>query len=141
MKKFAVVVTAACLFALSGCGGDGDDNAKDTPKSSPSVSTGSSSASPKAPKEQLATADLTAFLCSPDAAGKWTATGVLSNTSEKERSYQVTVFVGAGNAGEARVADVADVAPGGTQDFMVTDLPAPNADAMCHVKVVLPSDG
>lgn len=140
-------------LSLSACGSDdGADGGADEPQESATTSAApdaedeseSEDASPEPeeseesakPAEPVATKALRAFQCAPGDDGSWTATGTVHNAGEKSVDYQVTVFVGVGNAGEGRMAEVKNVGPDAVKNFAIGNLPAAGDNAVCNVKIV-----
>jgi len=125
MRRTAVVVMA--LLVLGACGGGNGSGA------TPDASTTPSDGSPAGTAAPEALSDVT---CEQrDEA--WTATGVVSNDTDEDATYQVTVYVGdaSGGEGEARTERIGEVAAGKSVTFDVDDIP--DGDGPCRIQVVV----
>lgn len=130
------VVAIALLFVLAACGGGSDpaptataDATGTTPTTQPTT---------LSPKGVPVPEALSGFRCEKDAEGAWNASGQLSNDSKSKAAYQVTIYIGQATGGEerAKTKQVPSVAAGGSVDFVINKIPAPNDDGPCHVQVL-----
>jgi hypothetical protein len=142
MRTF--VGALALALVLAGCGGGSDPAAsptkaatKATPAKNP---TKKATVKPTvaAPTGTPAPEALSSFRCAPDSKGRWNASGYLRNSGKNKVTYQVTVYVGeaAGGSEDARTAQVASVAAGGSVKFSIRKVPAPKSGGPCHVQVL-----
>lgn len=138
MRTIAVAV--ALVLALAGCGGGSDP--QPTPKRTTTKTAPTKKATvkptPAVPTGKAVPEALSSFRCSADKKGIWNASGYLRNSGKNKVTYQVTVYVGeaAGGSEDARTAQVASVAAGGSVKFSIKDVPAPKAGGPCHVQVL-----
>jgi hypothetical protein len=132
------MAAVALLLVLAACG-TGPDEPKSSSSTAPPAA-GQPAASPTtpAPTGDPVPAALSRFRCDPDGAGAFTASGILSNATKAAVTFQVTVFVGQpGPAPQsARTKQVPKVAPGGSVDFQLDQVPAAPEGGTCHVQVL-----
>lgn len=129
------IAAVALLLLLSACGG-GSDKPAATPSSTPTLAPGAVPTTP-APTGDPVPAALSRFRCEPDGAGTYTATGVLSNATKSQVTFQVTVQVGPTDVPtqSAMTKQVPKVAAGGSVDFEILKIPAVEGGS-CHVQVL-----
>jgi hypothetical protein len=156
-----VVVLVMIAVGAVACGGGGDDStaASDPPSQSASPSedassdasaesesgsesgSESSSASDDSASSSRtdAAADLSEFVCEPDADGEWSASGVITNSGGQEADYRVTVVVtdGPGASVPGKRRTLTELDPESPEPFDIKRLPADGAtDATCQVEVL-----
>lgn len=125
-------MVAAVLLALGACGGQRPATTQPTPEpQEPTVSAGA-----------LVPNALVDVRCAPDAAGAWSASGRLENTTKQPMSFDVVVHLGPvdGQPATAHVKRVRDVAAGKSQDFTVTITEDTASTGPCHVQVRAAAD-
>lgn len=123
------------MLLLAGCGGSGE-SATTTPTQTPvtesAASAGSAARLPEGDPDPRA---LVSFACAKGSKGKWNARGVVANSSQKSVTYQVSVLVG-GPTGQARTVRLANIAPDGSAEFKLQDLPAQDDATVCNAQVL-----
>jgi hypothetical protein len=138
MRTF--VGALALALVLAGCGGGSDPAATPTKTATTTTPTKKATVKPTvaAPTGTPAPEALSSFRCAPDPKGRWNASGYLRNSGKNKVTYQVTVYVGeaAGGSEDARTAQVAGVAAGGSVKFSIRKVPAPKSGGPCHVQVL-----
>ncbi|MFI5430197.1 hypothetical protein [Aeromicrobium sp. UC242_57] len=140
------VVAVALLLVLAGCGGGSSEPAA-TPSATTAATSSATDATPTTepttatPKGTPAPEALSEFRCEQDAEGRWNASGVLSNSGKAKVTYQVTIYIGQATGGEerARTKQVPSVAPDGSVEFTIKNVPAPKSGGPCHVQVLVTS--
>ena len=133
--RFAVVL--ALMFVLAACGGGGDaPKAKASDRPSPQVALDGSL--PRVPEGRPVPAALTAFVCTRDDKGIWTASGAVVNDSKKSASFQVTAHVGPadGQSAAARTKRIAAVQAHGSVRFDLGKIESRSDEGPCHVQVL-----
>lgn len=132
--RAVVLLTLAAL--ATGCSRD-DDARPPTPEDpTNSASTGATTAPPD---ERDASEDLSGFVCQPDEAGTWDASGVLTSSAAVPETYVVTVLVTGPDETEApgRRKVLRALQPGVATPFEVPDVrPVGAGDLTCQVRVV-----
>ncbi|OUZ07681.1 hypothetical protein BHE97_16435 [Aeromicrobium sp. PE09-221] len=118
---------AMAVLMLAGCGGD--------PAPQPSEPEPQESESGLAEGEPDMGA-LTSFTCQADDEGQWTATGVIANREETSETYQVTVLVADGDAGNAKSTLLEQVQPDESATFEIAEIPPNGEDPSCRVTVI-----
>lgn len=86
-----------------------------------------------------AAADLSEFVCEPDADGEWSASGVVTNSSGQQADYRVTVVVadGPGASVPGKRRTLTELDPESPEPFDIKRLPADGStDATCQVEVL-----
>jgi hypothetical protein len=153
-----VVVLVMIALGAVACGGGGDDPtaASDPVSASPSeeaLADGSAeaesgseadsgepdSAESGSSTRTNAAADLSEFVCEPDADGEWSASGVVTNSSGKEADYRITVVVvdGPGASVPGKRRTLTELDPESPEPFDIKRLPSEGAtDATCQVEVL-----
>lgn len=129
------VSAVALLLVLAACGG-GSDPASTTAETAapPTTSARPTVAVPTGVPAPEALSDL---LCDQNERGAWGATGLVTNTSKRSVTFQVTVFVGpvAGSPEQGKTRQVV-VKAGGSATFVIHQVPAADDDGPCHVQVL-----
>ncbi len=131
----AVILLSAALLA-SGC--SGDDEAEPPTPSDPTetADTGMTTAPPDG---QDAAEDVTDFVCEPDEAGSWDASGVLTSSAPAPEDYAVMVVVTGPDETSApgRRIVLRALEPGVATTFKVPDVrPVGAGDLTCQVRAV-----
>ena len=129
-------VAVALLLVLGACGGGSDEPGAAPSTTAPAVVPGASPTTP-APTGDPVPAALSRFRCDADGAGTYTASGILTNSTKKSVTFQVTVYVGEPVPGRqtAKTKQVPKVAAGGSVEFQVDTIPAVEGGT-CHVQVI-----
>ncbi|MGH3423876.1 MAG: hypothetical protein ACRDO8_04050 [Nocardioidaceae bacterium] len=138
--RVRILVAAALVLALSGCGGGGaEPAAQETGRSEPSAQASATPSEDPAAglPGEAANGDLSEFTCESGSGGAWSASGVLTSPSGSS-DYQVTVAVAASGAGrtKARQEIVANVKKDDPKSFEVAHVPAGADGGTCRVQVV-----
>jgi hypothetical protein len=146
-----VVVLVMIAVGAVACGGAGDDStsASDPPSQSASPSeeasadvsaeSGSDPAESGSSTRTDAAADLSEFVCEPDADGEWSASGVITNSGGEAADYRVTVVVtdGPGASVPGKRRTLTELDPESPEPFDIERLPAAGeTDATCQVEVL-----
>jgi hypothetical protein len=136
-------VAGALVLALAGCGG-GDPEAKASKTEVKKVAM--DGALPRVAEGTPVPEALSDFRCEPDdpstgsgrSEGQWSASGVVSNGTDRPVTFQVTVHVGPvdGQTAKAQTRRVSSVQQNGSVGFELDELDARSADGPCHVQVV-----
>jgi len=132
--RVAVLLAAALLAA--GC--SRDDGAEPPTPSDP-TETADTGAATAAPSGRDASEDVSGFVCEPDAAGSWDASGVLTSSASGPEDYAVTVLVTGPDETSApgRRMVLRGLEPGVATPFEVPDVrPVGGGDLTCQVRVV-----
>lgn len=147
-----VIVGVVVALVLSGCGGESTEakNQKSGEPTTPATTTSVQPANEGAdePTDQkpitLAAldgtpqpADLSNVRCVRGEEGRWEASGTAQNSTKKDGTYQVTVFLGQadGKAAEATTKYLGEVGAGASIDFAFQKLPKAAAESTCFVQL------
>lgn len=134
--RSAGAVLLAAALALSGCGGE--------PEAAPAPQETSTSApAPDLPEEGTAVPELLSGVRCASGDGGWNVAGTVTNPTDAEATYQVTVQVGpAGTAGPAATKRLVGVEPDARVTFELEDVVPADPAGPCHVQLlVLPEAG
>jgi hypothetical protein len=133
--RVAVLLSVAVL--ATGCSRDDDDAEPPTPSDpTETADTGTTTAPPD---EQDASEDVTGFVCEPNDAGSWDASGVLTSSAPTPEDYAVTVLVTGPDETSApgRRIVLRALEPGVATSFEVPDVrPVGAGDLTCQVRVL-----
>ena len=149
-RVLIVLLIAVGAVACGGGGGSGassgSNGASDSASQSASPSAGAGSASGSESESASASSgrsdavsDLSEFVCEPDAAGQWNASGVITNSSGQAADYRITVVVseGPGASLEGKRRTMTELAPDTPESFDIKRLPgASGSDTACQVQVL-----
>jgi len=83
--------------------------------------------------------DLSGFSCAPNDDGRWRASGVITNGTDRRASYAVTVLVAGAETAEGRAKErtLVGLRTGEPTKFTILDVPvASGSDPTCTVRVV-----
>jgi len=137
--RAAVLLVSAAVLATS-CSRDDD---AEPPTPSDPTETADTGTTTAPPDEQDASEDVTGFVCEPDDAGSWDASGVLTSTAPTPEDYAVTVLVTGPDETSApgRRIVLEGLKPGVATTFEVPDVrPVGVGDLTCQVRVVRMGD-
>jgi hypothetical protein len=132
--RIAVLLAAAAL--ATGCSRD-DDAQPPTP--SDPTDTADTAGTTAPPDDRDASGDVSGFVCQPDAAGSWDASGVLTSSATAPEDYAVTVLVTGPDETSApgRRRVLRGLEPGVATPFEIPDVrPVGAGDLTCQVRVV-----
>lgn len=132
-----MVVVSALLGLVAACGGD--DAELPTPADPTTTTQSPSTAPPTLAGGVDASADLSRFVCAPDATGAWNAYGVLTSSAPGPADYSVTVIVSGPqeSAAPGRRRILADLLPAQPVRFRIRQVPPLGAgDLSCQVRVL-----
>lgn len=135
-RPSAGAVLLAAVLALSGCGGE--------PETAPAPREASTSAPETGPSEAgTAVPELLSGVRCASGDGGWDVAGTVTNPTDDEATYQVTVQVGpAGTAGPAATKRLVGVEPDSRATFELEDVAPADPAGPCHVQLlVLPESG
>lgn len=114
----ALASSLAAVILLAGCGGDSDEEKKDE-ESAPAPTSGQVTQEnmPELPtlnEQEGVRKDLADAKCDRDGSGKWTGSGTMKNTSDKDLTFVVSFSVAATEGGtvRARAVEVVDLKAG-----------------------------
>jgi len=124
-------VLLALVAVASGCGGSAEPGAT-------TATTGSTGERERRPRVVDAGDELTGFTCAPGEGSAWTASGVLTNSTERVASYAVTVVVAGSDAARVRGKQrTLPVLPGQPTPFTIRGIPVGGGlEPACSVRVV-----
>jgi hypothetical protein len=133
-----LLALCAAVLLAAGCGsGDAEPPTPDDPTTT--ATPGETATPPPPAGGEDASADLSEFVCAPDQAGAWNASGVLTPSGPGTGDYSVTVVVATAEESsvQGRERVLAGLEAGVPVPFTIRDVPPEGTgDLTCHIKVV-----
>jgi len=133
--RVMIAVLAVPMLVLAGCGG--------VPKVTPRTSASPGTVVPTIGPGTVMMDALTEAHCVRNAAGTWSATGVVKNTTKQTRSFDVNIYVGPadGEAGVAQVVTVKKLAAGKSAPWKAAAVQATSPGGPCYIRVRITPKG
>lgn len=128
-RGVVVAVLVAPMVALAGCGG--------IPQVTPNPTNSPGQTVPTIGPGTVMGDALTEAHCVQGAAGVWSASGVVKNTTKQTRTFDVNIYIGPadGQAGVARVVTVRRLAAGKSAPWKADAMRPASPNGPCYIRV------